>query len=775
MPTVVGTAWPEARLLQMLCLADEEGWISARRWEEPEPGGDNILADENTPSDAPADRLSTIPEGTEETGTSAVAWSLLCETFGSSIRPEDQLYLTEAYHAVMNEEVEMPHHPATVPELKQKVLYEALYDADIPEWKDAQNPEELQTFLAEEWYDAFQKCDSCPDNYTALDADDVGAFVAIEAHGEAWKLLEDVPRPPMADEHIEIRFYEAHTRKVVIERTDDVLTPDEIRLHAAEVTQAIMDELKTWQGFRCFERRPRAEAPCVIDVRWVHKWKVVKGVRKIRARLCLRGFKEFGADDQSNYSATASRFSQRVLVSEGVLKNWVLASSDIPKAFLQGVSYDELAEATGRPKRDVSFELAGEALHCLRELPGFQGFDARREVLHCLKPGTGCRDAPKCFSLKLRKASSEYGFVCSTVDPELEMLFRHGELIMAILKHVDDLKMVGPKQEIVRFVDYLSGIFGKLDIDFHKFTFCGVHHVQDEDGSVSMDQIKFLSACKPMVVQRRPPSEPLPEDIRRHFLSLLMTIAYSLLTRPDLAVFVTALQRESHKALYLHVERINMLLRWAQANPRKITFPVMKYPDTLLQISDSSYRAKAEDGLSVRGLISVRTSLADVEAGCSSTECHVVDFISKAQRHVTRSTFSAELFAATDAVDIGLLNSVVLHELKHGVLSSADAKRLVEGELTSTIHLCLVVDAKSVSTAVTAPNVKIPAEPSLLLHVVWLRNLLEKGRLRRLFWCDTRVMVTDAMTKGSVSRELVTAVMSGWLMMAIPYEAQQVR
>ena len=765
LPTVIGTQWADARMVQLLSLPDEEGWIAARRVSS-QPTAEQAQVE------SVVDRLSTIPEATDESSTTAVSWRLLCETFGNDIAQHDRESLTEAFIAIHNEEGPAVMHPSTVPELRNWVALAAESNAEIPAWKDACQYEEPQLFLNTEFCGSLRQCDCSPEEYTVLDSDEIGAYVALEIYGHMCKCLEELPRLPMADEHVELRFYEAHTRKAVIERTDDVLTPEEIQEHATAITQAIMDELKIWQGFNCFKRRDRAQAPCVIDVRWVFKWKIIKGERKIRARLCLRGFKETGADDQSNYAATATRVSQRIVVSECVLRGWTLASSDVPKAFLQGVSYDELAEATNKPKRDVSFELSGEALHCLRQLPQFKGFDARREVLHCLKPGTGCRDAPKCFSLKLRKATSEYGFVCSSVDQELELLFKDGSLVMMVLKHVDDLKMAGPRSEIEKFVEFLSGVFGKLDIDFHKFTFCGVQHEQLEDGSISLDQTKFLAACKPMSVPSKAPTEVLPEDVRRHFLSLLMTIAYALLTRPDLSVFVSALQRESHRAQYVHVKRINTLLRWAQANPRKIKYPVMSYPDALLQISDSSYRAKAEDGLSVRGMVSVRTNLKDIEAGCARTECHVIDFVSKAQRHVTRSTFSSELFAATDAVDVGLLYTVILHELKHGVLSSLEAKQLIEGEKPCAVLLCVAIDAKSVSAAIIAPNLKVPAEPSLLLHVCWMRSLLACKRLHRLYWCDTRAMVADAMTKGAVTRELITLAMQGTLEMTVPYEAQ---
>ena len=57
----------------------------------------------------------------------------------------------------------------------------------------------------------------------------------------------------------------------------------------------------------------------------------------------------------------------------------------------------------------------------------------------------------------------------------------------------------------------------------------------------------------------------------------------------------------------------------------------------------------------------------------SSSTVHVLDWVCKSQRHVTRSTFAAELLGAGDAVDQGLLISQMLHEVEHGVLSASDA------------------------------------------------------------------------------------------------------
>ena len=53
----------------------------------------------------------------------------------------------------------------------------------------------------------------------------------------------------------------------------------------------------------------------------------------------------------------------------------------------------------------------------------------------------------------------------------------------------------------------------------------------------------------------------------------------------------------------------------------------------------------------------------------------------------------------------------------------------------------------SVFAAVTAVFVKTPAEKSLLCHVQFLRELLDRGVLAAIVWLDTRDMLADGLTK----------------------------
>ena len=85
----------------------------------------------------------------------------------------------------------------------------------------------------------------------------------------------------------------------------------------------------------------------------------------------------------------------------------------------------------------------------------------------------------------------------------------------------------------------------------------------------------------------------------------------------------------------------------------------------------------------------------------------------------------------------------------------------------------LCVDAKSVYAAVTATFIKTPAEKSLLCHVQYLRQQLDRKVLTALMWLDTRDMGADGLTKGAVSREALHELMDGCMRLRHAYEQWQ--
>ena len=340
---------------------------------------------------------------------------------------------------------------------------------------------------------------------------------------------------------------------------------------------------------------------------------MAKKRKVIRARLTVRGFKDVDKGHVATYAGTSQRYSQRIIVSEAVLRGWDLATTDISKAFLQGVTYQELSELTGEKMREVNFTLPAFNIPQLQQVEGFADFNPNTEVLHCDKPGTGSVDAPRCFSLKLAKVTEKCGLVASNIDPELCYFHevRDGKpvLVAMMTKHVDDLKCAGEHQIVIAILKEIEVVFGEMKISWNNFTNCGVRHIQDTTTKeASLDQTEYVSGLKSIpstMYSGQSSNSKCDHSLHLQYMSLLGAVAFTALTRLDAAVFIVALQRFSHAPLVIHVKRLNVLVKWMQANPRKLAY--RRFSDTSSQhlkiIADSSFKKEDEKGHSLRGVL----------------------------------------------------------------------------------------------------------------------------------------------------------------------------
>ena len=69
-------------------------------------------------------------------------------------------------------------------------------------------------------------------------------YVDLEFEAESWKMLEGRSRPPWFGEIAVLRCYMSGDKKAVLERDDDLMTPEETREYVKEVRQAKLDELR---------------------------------------------------------------------------------------------------------------------------------------------------------------------------------------------------------------------------------------------------------------------------------------------------------------------------------------------------------------------------------------------------------------------------------------------------------------------------------------------------------------------------------------------------
>ena len=102
----------------------------------------------------------------------------------------------------------------------------------------------------------------------------------------------------------------------------------------------------------------------------------------------------------------------------------------------------------------------------------------------------------------------------------------------------------------------------------------------------------------------------------------------------------------------------------------------------------------------------------------------------------------------------------MFYELWHGTSTGHDAASLVTmheaGELSP--HILSATDACAVFDAVAARDIREPAEGSLKLHLLALRDKVIRGVVERLFCTDARDMLADGLTKGSVDRAALRTV-----------------
>ena len=209
----------------------------------------------------------------------------------------------------------------------------------------------------------------------------------------------------------------------VVERDTNNLTPAEEKEHHDLVKAAKLKELQAWHDLGAWTPVPRAQGRNPMSGRWVLKWKYVDGKRIVKARLVIRGFLDKQQSNLDTSSFTARRTSQRLVVSVVVQHGWELFSWDISNAFLQGLTFDEIAKSSDEPLREVCLDPPPDVYNLLRELgPQYKGVRKLCNFLKLFKGAYGLKNAPKLWKRRLQqelvrqggKQSHLYQCVCGT-------------------------------------------------------------------------------------------------------------------------------------------------------------------------------------------------------------------------------------------------------------------------------------------------------------------------------------------------------------------------
>lgn len=318
--------------------------------------------------------------------------------------------------------------------------------------------------------------------------------------------------------------------------------------------------------------------------------------------------------------------------------------------------------------------------------------------------------------------------------------------------HVDDIKITGAEAEIKNVLDILSSHFDSLKIEKDNFEHLGLRHSLESDGTRTVSQEHYVRELRHISETNCKHDQEVDVALKSQFLSLLGGIAWTVQTRPDIAVFTAALQRKLQCPTGRDVIHLNRVLSYLKRKPLKLVYRKVNRPWKVYVISDSSFKGEDDDALAMKsGII----ALGDKDGPhIGENPLQIIEFVSRKQNRICRSTFTAELYAALDLVSLGNIINLAMTEVLSGC-RSAIAMSDVQESGTNTLDLDLFIDARSVFDAVSSVDVKTTTDRLMLIHALKLKEILSLRIASRMLWIDTRDMLCDALNKGSVSRDCI--------------------
>ena len=574
------------------------------------------------------------------------------------------------------------------------------------------------------------------------------------------KFLPDVPFVDVDEVLVTYLAKKGSTnkQKMMVEKNFDNLTAEDVRRDWKAVEAGMRKEILSLHENKTFIRQSRKTARNILTARWVHKYKLIDGIKEVKSRMTVRGFQDLGQEDMSTFAGTASRWGQRLVVSIAAQRQWSIFMWDVSVAFLQGLTFSQLAEMQGTQEREVCFEPPKGSEPLFQELPGMESFNPAFEVLRMLKAIYGLKDAPRAWKLQLERVLRLAGGAQLHTDKNLWIWFRDSCLVLIISSHVDDMKGAFQSDVFPKVKAILVKEFGALKEAYDNFTHCGIEHVTDPVAkTISLHQEAYVKQLKLMDhVQLAALATTALLDflLLAQFQSLLGALSWLTQTRMDVCIYVCALQRAAKQARVEHALRLNKVAKWVRRKASRLIYKVLGNPVRIQVISDAAFRKEDSAGLAIRGaVIAIVQSIIGSPGGL----LHVLEWYSRKQRRVTRSTYSAELNALADAVDFGKLMAMTLSEVLRPFPNAPDLTPLEEqGKFLVPLEAC--VDARSVYDSLKMDELKAPTEVSLIMMLSALKEALLSHGLHKLWWISTQDMVADGLNKGACSREALIAL-----------------
>jgi hypothetical protein len=480
------------------------------------------------------------------------------------------------------------------------------------------------------------------------------------------------------------------------------------KLNSPECVIAKEKELQKLQDFKVYDEVPD-DGQKTISTRFVL---TIKN-SEYRARLVARGFEE--KQHVNSDSPTIGKSAIRLFLSIATALGWLVKTTDIKSAFLQGRELD----------RDVFIKPPPEA----NMKPGVIW-----KLNRCLY---GLNDAARQFYLSINQALRNQGCVQSELDPSLFYYKSKSNVVDGILvSHIDDFLHGGSKQFDEQIMNNLRTHFLAGKLEEKNFTYVGIEIVQNADG-ILLSQNDYIDSMSTVTItpeRARQKSEPLTKEELTNYRSAVGSVNWVVQsTRPDVAFDMLMLSMKFQSGVVEDILYLNKVIKKVKLKDGFIKYPCIGSPSTwkLCLFSDASF-ANLPDGVS--------SAMAYIVFLVGNGVCPLTWKANKIVR-VVKSTLAAEALSLLAGLDETMyLQKMILDlfpDIKLPVYAKVDNKDLVEAVYST----------------------KVVKEPRLRIELASIKESVHNGLVESISWIESKDQLADCMTKKGVSGERLMSIL----------------
>ncbi len=477
---------------------------------------------------------------------------------------------------------------------------------------------------------------------------------------------------------------------------------------AENILEAQKDEIKKLIEFDTFEVVDDCGQD-KISTRWVV---TDKGDKK-KARLVARGFEEQSLIQSD--SPTVAKSVIRVFLALCAYFGWVVMTTDIKSAFLQGKEIE----------RDVFLQPP-------------KGFEKENKLWKLKKCLYGLNDAARKFYLSVKETLLSCGCVMQEYEPALFVYKKDGVIQGILLSHVDDFLHAGTE---VFYQDVIQKVIDKYQIsrqNHSNFTYVG-YEVNQNDGGIVLSQDDYVKAIEigilPSCRSKSKGSELSSEEYKlfRSYVGKINWVAQN--SRPDLNFAMVELSTKFQCANISHLMDAIKVLKRVKTGDCKLKYPKLKDIDTarIVLYTDASFANLDNSGSCAGSVI----FLVDNDGKSCALSWH-----SGKIKRVVKSTLAAECMALSDGLDEAIY-----------------LQKIIKFCLGVEIGIDAIVDNKSLYDALKSTSQV--REKRLAIDIASVKECVKKDKVN-IFWVKGQYQLADCLTKrGASGINLLECVQNG--------------